>query len=113
LIATGSEVALAMAAADQLDAKGCSARVVSMPCASLFLEQDERYRESVLPDAVGRRIAIEAGSTHLWYRFVGPSGRVIGLDRFGASAPAEKLFELFGFTPAAVTEAAMQLMEND
>jgi transketolase len=113
LIATGSEVALAMVAAEQLDAKGYSARVVSMPCASLFLEQNENYREAVLPGAVVRRIAIEAGSTHLWYRFVGPSGRVIGLDRFGASAPAEELFELFGFTPAAVMEAAMQLMEKE
>jgi transketolase len=113
LIATGSEVALAMVAAEQLDAKGYSARVVSMPCASLFLEQNEDYREAVLPGAVVRRIAIEAGSTHLWYRFVGPSGRVIGLDRFGASAPAEELFELFGFTPAAVMEAAMQLMEKE
>jgi transketolase len=113
LIATGSEVALAMTAAEQLDERGCSVRVVSMPCASLFLDQDESYRESVLPAANSRRIAIEAGSTHLWYRFVGPAGRVIGLDRFGASAPAEELFELFGFTPAAVTEAAMQLMEKN
>jgi len=113
LIATGSEVALAMAAAEQLDAQGCASRVVSMPCASLFLEQDERYREAVLPRALVRRIAIEAGSTHLWHRFVGPSGRVIGLDRFGASAPADELFEFFGFTPAAVTEAALQLMEKD
>jgi transketolase len=113
LIATGSEVALAMTAAEQLDERGCSVRVVSMPCASLFLDQDESYRESVLPAANSRRIAIEAGSTHLWYRFVGPAGRVIGLDRFGASAPAEELFEFFGFTPAAVTEAAMQLMEKN
>jgi transketolase len=67
----------------------------------------------VLPRALVRRIAIEAGSTHLWHRFVGPSGRVIGLDRFGASAPADELFEFFGFTPAAVTEAALQLMEKD
>jgi transketolase len=113
LIATGSEVALAMAAAEQLDAKGVASRVVSMPCASLFLEQDNNYRELVLPTAVENRVAIEAGSTHLWHRFVGPSGRVIGLDRFGASAPAGELFELFGFTPAAVTEVALEMMEKD
>lgn len=84
-----------------------------MPCASLFLAQDKNYRELVLPTAVERRMAIEAGSPHLWHRFVGPSGRVIGLDRFGASAPADELFELFGFTPAAVTEAALEMMEKD
>ena len=113
LIATGSEVGLVMSAAELLEAEGYSPRVVSMPCAALFLDQDEAYRENVLPEALGRRIAVEAGSPHLWHRFVGPSGRVIGLDRFGASAPAADLFKSFGFTPDAVAEAALQLLEKD
>ena len=88
-------------------------RVVSMPSADLFLAQDEAYREAVLPEAVSRRVAIEAGSTHLWYRFVGPRGCVIGLDRFGESAPAAELFKLFGFTPDSVAKVALQLMEKN
>ena len=88
LIATGSEVGLALAAAEILEARGVSVRVVSMPCVEAFLEQDDNYREAVLPSGITKRVAIEAGSTGLWYRFVGSEGRVVGLDRFGASAPA-------------------------
>ena len=110
LIATGSEVGLAMAAAGQLQQQGHAARVVSMPCAELFLAQEAAYREAVLPAAITRRIAIEAGSTALWYRFVGPTGRVIGLDRFGESAPATELFAHFGFTADKIAAAALELL---
>jgi transketolase len=112
IMATGSEVVLAMAAADLLTADGCSARVVSMPCVDLFLEQDADYQESVLPAAVDKRLAVEAGSSALWHRFVGPKGRIIGLDRFGASAPAADLFKYFGFTPDDVARAASQIINN-
>jgi transketolase len=113
LIATGSEVGLAVAAAEQLAEDGFSARVVSMPCLELFLEQDESYRESVLPAALTHRVAIEAGSTALWHRLVGPSGAIVGLDRFGESAPAGDLFKYFGFTPDNVAAIAQQLVEKN
>jgi len=113
LLATGSEVALAVAAANELTAAGHRVRVVSMPCVAAFLEQDEAYRESVLPGAVQRRIAVEAGVTGLWYRFVGSTGRVIGLDRFGESAPASDLFKHFGFTTENIVAQAAQLLERD
>ena len=98
LIATGSEVALAVAAAEALAAEGTRARVVSMPCTDLFDGQDEAYREQVLPARVTARVVIEAGVTETWWRYAGVGGRVIGLDRFGESAPANELFEHFGFT---------------
>jgi transketolase len=101
-----------MAAADLLAADGHSARVVSMPCVDLFLEQGADYQESVLPAAVDKRLAIEAGSPALWYRFVGPKGGIIGLDRFGASAPAADLFKHFGFTPDDVARTASQIINN-
>ncbi len=113
LIATGSEVALAMAAADRVERAGHAVRVVSMPCVDLFLAQDAAYRESVLPASVTCRVAIEAGSTGLWYRFVGRQGRVIGLDRFGESAPAQELFAHFGFTAEHVAQAALDLLAGD
>ena len=98
IIATGSEVALAMGAAEVLAGEGRRVRVVSMPNANLFLEQDEAYRESVLPSAVTARVAVEAAHSNYWYQFVGCKGRVVGIDRFGESAPAKQLFEEFGFT---------------
>ncbi|HEY5790283.1 MAG TPA: transketolase [Gammaproteobacteria bacterium] len=104
LIATGSEVALALAAADQLT--GRRVRVVSMPCVERFEAQDAAWRESVLPAAVGARVAVEAGVSSGWYRYVGLQGRVVGIDRFGASAPAGELFTRFGFTAEAVAAAA-------
>ncbi|MEO8445725.1 MAG: transketolase, partial [Gammaproteobacteria bacterium] len=110
LIATGSEVALAIAAADLLTAKGHGVRVVSMPCPTVFAEQDAAWRESVLPAAVTRRIAIEAGVTATWHQWVGSAGRVIGLDVFGKSAPAKDLFEYFGFTPERVSKEALELL---
>ncbi len=113
LLATGSEVALAVTAAAALTAAGRRVRVVSMPCIAAFLAQDEAYRESVLPSEIDRRLAIEAGVTGLWYRFVGSAGQVIGLDRFGESAPADKLFEHFGFTSENIVAQALRLLEND
>ncbi len=110
LIATGSEVALAVAAADALTAKGHGVRVVSMPCPTVFAAQDAAWRESVLPVAVQRRVAIEMGVTETWHRWVGPAGRIIGLDVFGKSAPAKDLFQHFGFTPERVVKDALELL---
>ncbi len=98
IIATGSEVGLAVAAAELLAAEGTVVRVVSMPNPGLFLRQDAAYRESVLPSGLQARVAVEAGVSLYWHVFVGPAGRIIGIDRFGASAPANVLFEKFGFT---------------
>jgi transketolase len=110
LIATGSEVELAVSAADVLAADGVAARVVSMPSTDAFDAQDADYRESVLPAAVTARVAIEAGVTAGWWRHVGPQGRVIGLDRFGESAPANELFEHFGFTTDNVVAVAKDVL---
>ncbi|PTT42349.1 transketolase, partial [Stenotrophomonas sp. HMWF022] len=109
LIATGSEVSLATEAKAQLDAAGLKTRVVSMPSTDVFLRQDAAYRESVLPNAVRKRVAIEAGITGFWRQFVGLDGAVIGIDTFGASAPADKLYQHFGITTAHVVEAAKAL----
>jgi transketolase len=98
LIATGSEVALAVAAAGRLAADGIAVRVVSMPCTAVFESQDAEYRHAVLPPDVTARVVVEAGATGGWWRYAGPSGKVIGIDRFGKSAPAGELFEYFGFT---------------
>jgi len=101
LVATGSEVAVALDCADQLEALGIGADVVSMPCAELFVAQPASYRDDLLPrDAL--KVSIEAGVTHGWERFVGQDGITIGLDRFGASAPAEVLFKHFGFSAEAI-----------
>ena len=110
LIATGSEVALAVSAADVLAAEGVAVRVVSMPCVDLFQAQDAAYREHVLPAAVTARVVIEAGVTESWWRYAGPAGRVIGLDRFGESAPANELFEHFGFSTDNVVAVARELI---
>ncbi len=107
LMASGSEVGLAMSAAAELAAAGHGVRVVSMPCVQLFLAQDAAYRESVLPAAITRRVAIEAGVPDLWYRHVGERGRVIGMTRFGESAPAPALFTRFGFTVDNVVKTAL------
>src|SRR5205085_4443478 len=101
LIATGSEVWLAMDAAKLLDQSGIAARVVSMPAPQLFLQQDAGWREAVLPRG-GRFVSLEAGATDYWHRFVGPDGLTIGIDTFGESAPLAQLQEHFGFTPARV-----------
>ncbi|WP_313273261.1 transketolase [Stenotrophomonas sp.] len=106
LIGTGSEVGLAVAAKAELDAAGIKTRVVSMPCTDVFDRQDAAYRESVLPNAVRKRVAVEAGVTGFWRQYVGLDGAVVGLDTFGASAPADKLYKHFGITTEAVVAAA-------
>ncbi|MBI5710392.1 MAG: transketolase [Candidatus Eisenbacteria bacterium] len=110
LIATGSEVALALEAAKLL-APGLPCRVVSMPCPQLFLEQDAAWRDAVLPPG-GRRVTLEAGVTDGWHRLAGERGLSIGLDRFGASAPLAQLQEHFGFTPGAVAERVRAWLEE-
>lgn len=112
LIATGSEVQLALAAAKVLTVEGLAIRVVSMPCAERFLQQDEVYRESVLPEAVRVRLAIEAAATAYWYRFTGLDGAVLGLDCFGLSAPAEKAFEYLGFSVENITSILYGLLKK-
>ena len=110
LIATGSEVELAVAAADALSADGVAARVVSMPCTDLFDAQDAAYREQVLPAGVTARVAIEAGVTEGWWRYVGAAGRVVGMDCFGESAPAGELFKHFGFSTENVVKVAKEIL---
>ncbi len=110
LLASGSEVGLIQAAAEQLRSAGRAVRTVSMPNAPLFLAQDVQWREHVLPASIPLRLAVEAGVTQLWHQIVGSSGRIIGLDRFGESAPAEKLFEHFGFTPENVAATAQAML---
>ena len=109
LIATGSEVQLAVGAAAELERGGVAARVVSMPCTEVFDAQPEQYRSHVLPPD-GARLAIEAGATAGWWRYVGGRGAVVGIDEFGHSAPAKVLFAHFGFTVEAVVAAARRLL---
>ena len=110
IIATGSEVELAVQAAAQLSAKGHAVRVVSMPSTDVFDAQELAYREAVLPSAVTKRVAVEACIVDSWYKYVGLNGKIIGMTSFGESAPAEQLFEYFGITTKAVVEAAEQLL---
>jgi transketolase len=110
LIATGSEVALAVAAAERLADDGIDARVVSMPCTSVFESQDAEYQDAVLPPGVSARVVIEAGATGAWWRHAGSSGEVIGIDRFGKSAPAGELFEHFGFTVDNVVDTTKRII---
>jgi transketolase len=109
LIATGSEVGLAVEAARLLQQKGRRVRVVSMPCTSVFDAQDESYRERVLPQQVERRVAIEAAAPDTWYRYVGPRGAIVAMHSFGASGVAKDLFKHFGFTPENVVAVAERL----
>ena len=108
LLATGSEVQLAVAAAKELEAAGTATRVVSAPCLEWFDEQDDAYRESVLPSEVQARVSIEAGIAMPWHKYTGSFGRNISIEHYGASAPAGELFEKFGFTTTAVVEAAQE-----
>ena len=109
-IATGSEVELAMQAAKALTAEGRAVRVVSMPSTDVFEQQDASYREAVLPSGVTKRVAVEAGITDCWYKYVGLTGKIIGMTSFGESAPAEQLFEHFGITSDKVLTAARELL---
>jgi transketolase len=112
LMATGSEVALAVAAAERLWAAAIPVRVVSMPSLDVFEAQSADWREQVLPAGVALRVAMEAGRPDSWYRYVGSAGAVIGIDRFGASAPAELLFDAFGFTVERVVAQVMDLLDG-
>ena len=105
IIATGSEIGLAVEAAAELTNKGRGIRVVSMPCAEIFVQQDAAYQESVLPSDVLARVAVEAGHADYWYKFVGLDGRVVGMTTYGESAPASELMKEFGFTVENVVAA--------
>lgn len=109
LLASGSEVNLAVAAAKELEAQGEKVRVVSVPSTDIFDAQDAAYKEEILPNAVRRRVAIEMAATQSWYKYVGLDGAVIGIDKFGASAPAAKVMEEYGFTVAHVIEVVKNL----
>lgn len=112
IIATGSEVALSIEAAKDLEAKGKSIRVVSMPSQEIFLNQDKEYIEKILPSSVKRRVSVEALSTMPWGKFVGLEGTAIGIDRFGSSAPGKVLFEKYGITKEHVEEEVSKLIEK-
>jgi transketolase len=107
-MASGSEVYLCMDAYKTLKAEGVQARVVSMPSWELFEKQSQEYRDSVLPPAVTARVSVEQGSTMGWSRYVGLTGRTIGMETFGASAPLKELQKKFGFTPENVVAAAKE-----
>jgi transketolase len=110
VIATGSEVAVALAARDRLAGEGLRVRVVSMPCWEIFETQNRDYQESVLPAAITARVSVEAGVTFGWRRWIGDRGVAIGIDRFGASAPGEINMERFGFTSDGVARAVRALV---
>jgi transketolase len=112
ILATGSEVSLALAAREKLLAEGIDVRVVSMPCWELFRAQSRDYRDQVLPPMLTRRIAVEAGSPAGWREWVGDAGEVVALPRFGASAPGGTLYEKFGITVEAVVERARVLLSG-
>jgi transketolase len=111
LIGTGSELQLAAAAREQLQSEGVPTRVVSMPCTEWFQEQDQAYRDSVLPPRVKARVAVEAGVALTWYPYVGGAGRVVSLEHFGASADYQTLYREFGLTPEAVAQAARESLQ--
>jgi len=110
LIATGSEVELAVKAAEVLKGEGKKVRVVSMPSTNVFDKQDEAYRESVLPKHITKRVAIEAQIGDFWYKYVGFDGRIVAMQSFGESAPADQLFKLFGFTVENVVAKAKEIL---
>jgi len=112
LIASGSELSLAVEAHGKLVAEGIRSRVVSMPSWEIFERQTPEYRDQVLPPGVTARVAVEQGSTFGWERYVGRSGRVIGLRTFGASAPLKALQEKFGFEPGRVVASARELLSR-
>ncbi|HFQ91760.1 MAG TPA: transketolase, partial [Chromatiales bacterium] len=110
IIATGSEVSLALGAAEQLAAAGKNVRVVSMPSTDVFEAQDERYKASVLPASIGARVAVEAGVSDGWYKYVGANGRIVGVNTFGESAPAAEVYKHFGVTVENVVKAVEEAM---
>ena len=112
LLASGSEVSVALSAAEGLAKEGIAARVVSMPCWELFEKQSQEYKDSVIPPDVKARVAVEAAVEQGWHKYLGDKGLFVGLSSFGASAPAKVCFEKFGITPENVIEAARQSIEN-
>ena len=108
ILATGSELHLALAAADQLESSGVGTRVVSLPCLEWFDAQEPAYRDSIIPPAIRARVAVEAGSTIGWWRYVGSHGRVIGIDHFGASADPATLFREAGITVDSIVRAVQE-----
>ena len=112
ILATGSEVAIAIAAAEQLEVKGISVRVISFPCFEWFDDQPESYRKSILPDDVPLRVSVEAGIAQPWFKYLGSFGKAISLEHFGASASANKLFTEFGFTPENIVSTVQDLLSK-
>lgn len=112
LIASGSEVEQCMQAKEILKTKGVDARVVSMPCMEEFEKQPQAYKDEVLPPEVKARVCVEAASPYSWYKYAGDCGEIIGMTTFGASGPANKLFELFGFTADNVVEKAFRSLNK-
>nr|MDQ2712876.1 transketolase [Acidobacteriota bacterium] len=110
LIGAGAEVSLCMKAQEKLNGYGVKSRVVSMPGWNLFAEQDEAYRESILPKTLKKRVTVEAGSTFGWERWAGDEGKMIGIDHYGASAPGDEVMKHFGLTAEHVTSAALDLL---
>jgi transketolase len=110
LIATGSEVSLCIDAAKKIRESGKKVRVISMPCVEIFEEQDKAYRDAILPPATKKRLVVEAGSTFGWHKYCGDEGDVLGVDRFGASAPGGTLMEKFGFTVENVVAKAKAVL---
>src|SRR4029079_158046 len=110
LIGTGSEVSLTLEARETLQSEGVPTRVVSLPCTELFEEQSEEYPEQVLPAAVTARVSVEAGVTQGWDRYVGPAGKIIGLNRFGASAPGDVALKNLGFSVDNVLKNAREVL---
>jgi transketolase len=102
-----------MSTAEELSEQSINVRVVSMPNPGRFMAQDRIYRESVIPAEIKARVAVEAGVSHYWYPFVGDNGRIIGVDRFGASAPAPELFEHYGLTVKNVSNTVKELLQSD
>jgi transketolase len=109
---SGSEVELLYKAADILSVQGYTARLVSMPCMELFEKQDEAYKENVLPKSIRKRVSVEAAATVSWQKYVGLDGKSVGLDHFGASAPASRVFEEFGFTAGNVAKVALEVIKG-
>jgi transketolase len=110
VIATGSEVGIAAEAVRALAAKGKNVRLVSMPSTTTFDRQEAAYRDQVLPPFVTRRVAVEAGVSQTWWRYVGLGGQIVGIDHFGASAPAKELFKAYGFTADHVVQAVEKVL---
>ncbi|MBV8308008.1 MAG: transketolase, partial [Gammaproteobacteria bacterium] len=112
VIATGSEVGIAAQAVSSLNGAGRRVRLISMPSTEVFDAQDEAFRETVLPRAVRRRLAVEAGARQSWWRYVGSTGRVIGIDRYGASGKGPEVLSHFGFTADNIVQQLREMMEG-